>query len=60
MQFDYAQRMSTLFGMSVIVLLQIRADEIIRTIVLAGIGGISSYVVTLGIRFLMAYLRKRF
>lgn len=39
--FDAAQRTSATFGILLIVLVQIHKDEIIRTIVLAGIGGTS-------------------
>lgn len=60
MYFDSAQRISALFGMTLIVLLQIRSDEVYKTIVLAGIGGLSSYLVTLGVKFLISYAKKKF
>ena len=60
MYFDSAQRISALFGMTLIVLLQIRSDEVYKTIVLAGIGGISSYLVTLIVKFLISYLKKKY
>lgn len=60
MHFDSAQRISALFGMTLIVLMQIRSDEVYKTIVLAGIGGLSSYLVTLGVKFLISYMKKKF
>lgn len=57
--FDAAQRTSATFGILLIVLVQIHNDEIIRTILLAGIGGIASYLFTLGLKYLLDYLRKR-
>ena len=60
MYFDSAQRISALFGMTLIVLLQIRSEEVYKTIVLAGIGGLSSYLVTLGVKFLISYAKKKF
>lgn len=60
MQFDSAQRISAFFGMSLIVLMQIKSDEVIKTILLAGIGGVSSYLFTLAVKFLIAYARKKF
>lgn len=60
MHFDSAQRISAVFGMILIVMMQIRSDEVYQTIVLAGIGGLSSYLVTLGVKFLISYLKKRF
>ncbi len=60
MQFDTAQRISAASGMTLIVLLQIQRDEVIKTIILAGVGGMASYLFTLVLKFLMIYLRKKF
>lgn len=60
MQFDVSQRISAASGMALIVLMQIESDEVVKTIVLAAIGGVSSYLFTLGVKFLIFYFRKKF
>lgn len=57
--FDAAHRNSATFGMLLIVLVQLRNEEIIKTVILAGIGGIASYLFTLGLKYMLDYLRKR-
>lgn len=59
MQFDTAQRISAASGMTLIVLLQIQREEVIRTIVLAGVGAMASYLFTLILKFLLLYLKKK-
>ena len=59
MQFDTAQRISTATGMALIVLLQIQREEVIKTIVLAGLGGMASYLFTLILKLLILYLKKK-
>ena len=59
MQFDTAQRISAASGMTLIVLLQIQREEVIRTIVLAGVGAMASYLFTLTLKFLILYLKKK-
>ncbi len=58
--FDSAQRISAVSGMALIVLLQIQREEVIRTIILAAVGGMASYLFTLGLKFLIIYLKKKF
>lgn len=58
--FDTAQRISVASGMLLIVLLQIQREEAIKTIVLAGLGGMASYLFTLLLKFLILYLKKKF
>ncbi len=60
MQFDVSQRISAASGMALIVLMQIESDEVVKTIVLAAIGGVSSYLFTLVVKFLIFYFRKKF
>lgn len=57
--FDATHRNSATFGMLLIVLVQLRNEEIIKTVILAGIGGIASYLFTLGLKYMLDYLRKR-
>lgn len=58
--FDTAQRISAASGMTLIVLLQIQREEVVKTIVLAGLGGMASYLFTLLLKFLILYLKKKF
>lgn len=60
MYFDSSQRISAFSGMALIVLLQIESAEVLKTIVLAGLGGISSYLFTLAVKFLLIRFRKKF
>lgn len=60
MYFDSSQRISAFSGMALIVLLQIESAEVLKTIILAGLGGISSYLFTLAVKFLLIRFRKKF
>ena len=59
MQLDTAQRISAACSMALIVLLQIQREEVIKTIVLAGLGGMASYLFTLILKLLILYLKKK-
>ena len=58
-QFDAAQRISTTCGMVLIILVQLQNEEIVKTVLLAGIGGTASYLFTLGLKYLIGYLREK-
>ena len=60
MYFDTSQRISAFSGMALIVMMQIESCELIKTAVLAAVGGISSYLFTLGVKFLLIRFRKKF
>jgi len=60
MYFDSSQRISAFSSMVLIVAVQIESGEVIKTVVLAGIGGISSYLFTLGVKFLLIRFRQKF
>lgn len=60
MYFDSSQRISAFSGMALIVLLQIENAEVLKTIILAGLGGISSYLFTLAVKFLLIRFKKKF
>ena len=60
MYFDSSQRISAFSGMALILVMQIESGEIIKTMVLAAIGGISSYLFTLAVKFLLIRFRKKF
>ena len=59
MHFDATQRFSAMCGMVLIVLVQIQNEELLKTVILAGIGGTASYLFTLGLKYLLNYFRKR-
>lgn len=59
MYFDTSQRISAASGMLLTVMLQIQSEEMVRTAILAAIGGAASYAVTLLIKFLIYCYRKR-
>jgi hypothetical protein len=60
MYFDSSQRISAFSGMALIVLTRLGSDEVIRTAILAAIGGVTSYLVTLLIKFLLIRIRRKF
>lgn len=60
MYFDSSQRISAFSGMALIVMMQIESSDILRTVVLAAVGGVSSYLFTLGVKFLLIRFRKKF
>lgn len=60
MYFDSAQRVSAFSGMALIVMIQLSDGEVFKTIILAGLGGISSYLFTLAVKFLLLRIRKKF
>lgn len=60
MYFDSYQRISAVSGMALIVVMQIESSEVIKTMVLAAVGGISSYLFTLAVKFLLIRFRKKF
>lgn len=60
MYFDTSQRISAFSGMTLVILLQINSEEMLRTVVLAGLGGVSSYLFTLAVKFLLLRLRQKF
>ncbi|RST28638.1 hypothetical protein [Chryseobacterium lacus] len=45
--------------MALILLMQIDSSEVLKTMLLAGIGGASSYLCTLAVRVLLSHIRKK-
>lgn len=58
--FDSSQRIGACGGMLLIVILQLSSGELIKTAVLAAIGGITSYIFTLLIKFLFLRIKQKF
>ena len=59
MLFDSSQRVGAVGGMTLVLLVQLESGEILKTVILAAIGGISSYLFTLAVKFLLIRLRKK-
>ncbi|WP_187695219.1 hypothetical protein [Chryseobacterium sp.] len=45
--------------MALVLLVQLESSEILKTVILAAVGGTSSYLVTLAVKFLLHRLRKK-
>ncbi len=56
---DVYQRASALFGMGLVMLIHFEEHEILKTVLLAGLGGGSSYLVSQLVRNLISYIRCR-
>jgi len=56
---DGIQKGSTLFGMLLVVIVQFQNDEVLKTLLLAGLGGASSYLCSYAVKFLIFYIRNR-
>lgn len=59
MLFDTSQRIGAVGGMALVLIVQLESDEILKTVILAAIGGISSYLFTLSVKFLLIRFRKK-
>ena len=59
MLFGSSQRVGAVGGMALVLLVQLESGEILKTVILAAIGGISSYLFTLAVKFLLIRLRKK-
>lgn len=59
MLFDTSQRVGAAGGMALVLLAQLESSEILKTVILAAVGGTSSYLVTLAVKFLLHHLRKK-
>lgn len=58
--FDSSQRIGAVSSMALIVLMQIETGELVKTIILAAIGGTSSYLFTLAVKVLIDHYRRKF
>ena len=59
MLFDTSQRVGAAGGIALVLLVQLESSEILKTVILAAVGGTSSYLVTLAVKFLLYRLRKK-
>lgn len=56
---DYSTKVSTVFGSLLTIFIDIEHKDLIKTIVLASIGGLSSYIATLLLKHLIILFKQR-
>lgn len=60
MYFDTSQRIGALGGMALVLIMQPGTGEIMKSAILAAVGGVTSYLVTLLVKFLLIRIRRKF
>jgi len=58
--FDHTTKLGTVSGTLLTVLANIRSEDVIKTTLLAGIGAVISFSVTLCLKAVVRYFRRRF
>ena len=56
---DNSTKVSTAFGTLLTIFVNISQDDVIKTIILAAVGGISSFLATLLIKFIISKFQKK-
>lgn len=57
---DNSTKLSTAFGTILTIFVNIRTEDLIKTVLLAAVGGVSSFVATLLLKFLIRKMQNRF
>ena len=57
---DNSTKLSTAFGTILTIFVNIRTEDLIKTVLLAAVGGISSFIATLLLKFLIRKMQNRF
>ncbi|SKB73194.1 hypothetical protein SAMN05660477_00878 [Soonwooa buanensis] len=57
---DNSTKLSTAFGTLLTIFVNIQTEDLIKTILLAGLGGASSFLMTLLLKFLIKLLKNKF
>ena len=57
---DNSTKLSTAFGTILTIFVNIRTEDLIKTVLLAAVGGISSFIATLLLKFLIRKIQNRF
>lgn len=57
---DNSTKLSTAFGTILTIFVNIQTEDLINTILLAAVGGISSFIATLLLKFLIRKMQNRF
>lgn len=57
---DNSTKVSTGFGMMLTIFVNINTEDLVKTILLAAVGGISSFIATLLLKFLIRNIKNKF
>lgn len=57
---DNSTKLSTAFGTLLTIFVNTQTEDLIKTILLAGLGGASSFLMTLLLKFLIKLLKNKF
>ena len=55
---DNSTKVSTAFGTLITIFVNISQDDLIKTVILAAVGGASSFLATLLVKFLVSKIKK--
>ncbi len=57
---DNSTKVSTAFGMMLTIFVNIQTEDLIKTVLLAAVGGVSSFMATLLVKFLIRNIKSKF
>ena len=57
---DNSTKLSTAFGTILTIFVNIQTEDLIKTVLLAAVGGVSSFIATLLLKFLIRKIQNRF
>ncbi|PZU19479.1 MAG: hypothetical protein DI622_08880 [Chryseobacterium sp.] len=57
---DNSTKVSTAFGTMLTIFVNIQTEDLIKTVLLAAVGGVSSFVATLLVKFLIRNIKSKF
>lgn len=57
---DNSTKVSTAFGTMLTIFVNIQTEDLIKTVLLAAVGGVSSFMATLLIKFLIRNIKSKF
>lgn len=57
---DNSTKVSTAFGTMLTIFVNIQTEDLIKTVVLAAVGGVSSFMATLLVKFLIRNIKSKF
>lgn len=57
---DNSTKVSTAFGTMLTIFVNIQTEDLIKTVLLAAVGGVSSFMATLLVKFLIRNIKNKF
>lgn len=57
---DNSTKLSTAFGTMLTIFVNIQTEDLIKTVLLAAVGGVSSFMATLLLKFLITNIKNKF